>query len=235
MINRLDQKWYPKFIKNWDDGLFREKILSQLKPYYVVLDLGAGAGIVEQMNFRGKVAKMCGVDLDPRVQENQMLDEGKLADAERIPYDDNSFDVVFSDNVLEHLECPDNVFKEVNRVLKPGGIYLFKTPNKWHYVPTIYRITPHKFHQYINRKRGRDSDDTFPTHYKANSKSDVIALANRNNFIVEFIELVEGRPEYLRLHWSTYFIGFSYERLVNSVNILQGFRILLIGCIRKKS
>lgn len=233
-INQLDQKWYPQFQKNWDDSLFREKILECLKPEFTVLDLGAGAGIVEQMNFRGMVLKMCGVDLDKRVTQNPMLDEGKLADAEKIPYDDNTFDVVFSDNVLEHLEQPDSVFKEVNRVLKPGGVYLFKTPNKWHYMPTISRITPHKFHQYVNRLRGRLESDTFPTIYKANSKGDIYRLAERNNFQVDYINLIEGRPEYLRLHWTTYTLGLCYERLVNSSDLFKNSRILLIGCVRKK-
>ena len=55
------------------------------------------------MNFRGLAARVCGVDLDPRVVDNPMLDEGKIADAGGIPYPDAAFDLVFADNVLEHL------------------------------------------------------------------------------------------------------------------------------------
>jgi ubiquinone/menaquinone biosynthesis C-methylase UbiE len=117
----MDRAWYPNHAKNWDDQLFREAVLRNLKPEMTMLDLGAGAGIVNQMNFRELASRVCGVDLDPRVVDNPFLDEGRVSDAGEIPFPDESFDIVFSDNVLEHLEIPDQVFREVARVLKEGG------------------------------------------------------------------------------------------------------------------
>lgn len=51
------------------------------------------------------------------------LKPGKLiaADATRLPFGDNEFDVVYSFSVFEHLEAPDQVMKELKRVLRPGG------------------------------------------------------------------------------------------------------------------
>ena len=229
----LDQKLYPNFERNWDDQIFRETILRQIRPEMELLDLGAGAGIVEQMNFRGKATRICGVDLDPRVAQNAFLDEGRVSDAGEIPYPDNSFDLVFSDNVLEHLAEPEKVFAEVARVLKSGGVFMFKTPNKWHYMPTIARLTPHRFHQYINRKRGREEVDTFPTLYRANTKGDVTRLARQSGFEVIQIDRIEGRPEYLRITPLTYLLGALYERLVNAFSLFAPFRVLLIGSLRK--
>ena len=127
----MDRVLYPRHTTNWDDQLFREIIATHIRPDSTVLDLGAGAGIVPQMNFRGLASRVCGVDPDPRVAENQYLDEAKVGLGDAIPYPDDTFDVVFADNVLEHLEHPDQVFREVARVLKPGGIFLTKTPNRW--------------------------------------------------------------------------------------------------------
>ena len=234
-IGWLDTKLYPSYASNWDDHLFREKILAHIQPESVVLDLGAGAGIVSQMNFRGLPAQMCGVDLDPRVVDNPMLDEGRVANVAGIPYEDSRFDVVFSDNVLEHLEEPLQVFREVSRVLKPGGVFLFKTPNKYHYMPVIARLTPHAFHQYINRLRGRAEVDTFPTRYHANTRGDLIRLATESGMIVEQIELMEGRPEYMRMIWPFYLVGIAYERLVNTSELFAILRILLVGSLRKKT
>lgn len=233
IVEWLDRCCYPGYTRNWDDQVFRERVLSHLRPNSVALDLGAGAGIVEQMNFRGLVASMCGVDLDPRVIHNPMLDEGRVANANRIPYEDDRFDIVFSDNVLEHLDTPVDVFREVARVLKPGGIFLFKTPNKWHYMPAIARITPHGFHRYVNRLRGRAEVDTFPTRYRANTCGDVGRLCANAGLLVERLELIEGRPEYLRMTWPTYLVGAAYERLVNVSDMFAPLRILLIGTLRK--
>ena len=229
----IDRNGYPTYARNWDDWLFRERILAQIRPDSAILDLGAGAGIVSQMNFKGLAGKVCGVDLDPRVVDNPTLDEGRVSDAGEIPYGDGLFDVVISDNVLEHLDAPLAVYKEVARVLKPGGVFLFKTPNKWHYMPTIARLTPHGFHQFVNRLRGRAEVDTFPTRYRTNTKGEVLRLAAESGLTVERVERIEGRPEYLRMSWPTYLLGMLYERFVNSTRLLEPFRILLVGTLRK--
>lgn len=235
IVSYLDRTLYPRHGKNWDDSLFRDRILERMRPDSVVLDLGAGAGVVTAMDFRGHAARICGVDLDPRVVDNPMLDEGRIADAGTIPYGDAMFDLVFADNVVEHLDDPVAVFNEVCRVLKPGGCFLFKTPNKTHYMPTIARMTPHKFHQYVNRKRGRDEQDTFPTRYRANTAGDVRRVADAAGLELLRVDRIEGRPEYLRVTWPTYIVGYVYERLVNASEALAPFRILLVAELRKPS
>jgi ubiquinone/menaquinone biosynthesis C-methylase UbiE len=233
LVEWMDRKFYPEYGKNWDDLMFREAILANLSPSSTVLDVGAGAGIVEAMNFRDKVARICGVDLDERVADNPMLHEGRVADAAHIPYPDASFDLVFADNVMEHLERPTEVFAELARVLKPGGKLLFKTPNRTHYMPMIARMTPHWFHQYYNRKRGRDAEDTFPTCYRANARRDIELLAGGAGLVVSRVKLIEGRPEYLRMSALTYVAGLLYERFVNATEAMAGIRILIIAELRK--
>lgn len=233
IVGAIDRTLYPAHGRNWDDQLFRERILSRIDRDSVVLDLGAGAGIVREMNFKGFARRVCGVDLDPRVETNPMLDEGKVADAGRIPYPDGTFDLAFADNVMEHLADPAGALSEVWRVLKPGGAFLFKTPNKTHYMPTIARLTPHGFHRMVNRLRGRAAVDTFPTLYRANTLRAVRRLALATGFEVVGVDRIEGRPEYLRISWPTYLIGAAYERAVNSTRWLAMFRILLIAELRK--
>ena len=202
-------------------------------PDTVVLDLGAGAGIVKEMHFKGLCARVCGVDLDPRVMENPHLDDARVSDAGEIPYEDGTFDVVFADNVMEHLADPEGVLTEIRRVLKPGGHLLFKTPNKYHYMPLIARWTPHWFHEFYNKLRGREAEDTFPTLYRLNSEGTTKRMAAKTGFQVIRTELIESRPEYLRLTALTYFCGFLYERLVNWVPPLRMFRIVLLAQLRK--
>jgi SAM-dependent methyltransferase len=228
LVRWLDHALYPRHTDNWDDERFREVILKHLRPDMAVLDLGAGAGLVKQMNFRGLARLVFGIDPDPRVRHNPFLDRAYEGFADRLPFSSQSFDLVFCDNVLEHLDDPESVLREVARVLKPGGTFLAKTPNRTHYMPLIASVTPTSFHRFINRVRGRGVADTFPTRYRINTPAAVRATAERCGLQVTSIELVEGRPEYLRFNALTYLLGWLYERTVNSIGFLQRFRILLL-------
>lgn len=234
IVSWFDNRLYPGFEANWDDELFRDRILGHLKRKPMdVLDLGAGAGIVTQMNFHGIARRICGVDPDPRVVENPYLDEGKVGFGEAVSYPDESFDLIFADNVLEHLPEPEKVFLEVHRLLRPGGVFLAKTPNKLHYMPLIAWISPHWFHRWVNKWRGRESQDVFPTLYNANTITDVCDLASLAGFQIKSTELIEGRPEYLRMSAITYIFGWLYEKLVNSTDFLDMFRVLLVIEMKK--
>ena len=134
---------------------------------------------------------------------------------------------------MEHIDDPEGILKEIVRVLKPGGVVLFKTPNFFHYMPIIAHLTPYSFHAWVNRLRGRDTVDTFPTRYKLNSRGAVMRYAKQFNLRVNSISLIEGRPEYLRFSAVTYWLGMLYERVVNSSDIFQSFRILLIADLQK--
>lgn len=229
----MDKRFYGDFQNNWDNALFRRCILNRLQPRFHVLDLGAGAGIVEEMNFRGRADCVCGLVPDERVVQNPHLDEGKIGFAEALPYSDAAFDLVFSGNVLEHLTKPEKAFAEVARVLREGGVFLAKTPNYRHYVPLIARLTPHRFHEFINRIRGRKESDTFPTHYRVNTPEQIQHYAAQAGLQVREISIIEGRPEYLRIHFFTYLFGLLYERIVNKVQWLSRFRVLIIAVLEK--
>jgi SAM-dependent methyltransferase len=233
LVGWIDQHLYRDYSDHWDDELFRRSILQTVEADWDILDLGAGAGVVRQMNFRGQVQRVCGVDPDRRVLGNAALDEARVGVGDAIPFDGEAFDLVFADNVLEHLEDPAAVFREVWRTLKPGGTFLFKTPNRWHYVPTLARLMPHRVHELVNRLRGRQSVDTFPTLYRANTPAAIRRLANQTRFDVEELRLIEGRPEYLRILTPTYLAGLAYERLVNAVPSLERFRVVMLGRLRK--
>jgi len=229
----IDKHLYPDFQDNWDILLFRDRIRKNLKPDSVVLDLGAGAGAVA-LNFKGQVLRVCGVDPDERVLENPYLDESKTGYAESIPYNDETFDIVICMHLLEHLCHPQDAFKEIHRILKPKGLLFIKTTNKYHYVPALAQITPLCFHKFYNKLRGRETEDTFPTYYRANSEGQINRYAESTGFSIESLELIEGRPEYLRITWPIYLPAALYEKIVNSADMFRHFRAVMLGTLQKK-
>ncbi len=198
-----------------------------------VLDLGAGAGQLNTHAFKGRVRRLVGVDVDPRVGANPLLDAGIRGDIGKLPFRGGSFDVVFSIYVLEHVDKPGELMAEIARVLRPGGVCLTLTPNILHYVTLFSRLTPTRFHKWINRRRGRPVEDTFPTAYRLNSRRALDGHFNGAGLERVSIDLIEVQPNYLTFSSLSYALGVGYERLVNATEMLSPFRVNLIAVFRK--
>jgi len=94
-----------------------------------ILDAGCGHGNIVVDEFRKNIKKAVGIDFNKEAtSKNVCLDEIVIGDLEKMPFSSESFDVVLSLWVLEHLENPLKVLSEIYRVLKPGGAFFFVTP-----------------------------------------------------------------------------------------------------------
>jgi SAM-dependent methyltransferase len=226
-IEELDRRYYPGYVD--EHARFDAAIRRYLTPEAVVLDAGAGRGVMYANDYREHVARLAGADTDPAVLDNTNLTDAAVADLARLPYEDATFDLVFSKYVFEHLDRPVEVLRELRRVLKPGGHLLIHTPNRWHYVALGATVTPMRFHVWFNERRGRVQEDTFPTRYRINDERSIRRLASSARFSVEYVDLIETKPDYLMFHPLAYRAGIAYERLVNSTERLARFRVQLIA------
>jgi SAM-dependent methyltransferase len=233
LIGWIDEKFYREYSSNWDNKLFRKKILEVLKPDDEVLDLGAGSGYVKEMNFKNDAKEVTGIDLDPGISNNPFLHNYKIGSV----YDldvlgGKTFDVIICNSVIEHIDNPEKFVSEIMRRLKPGGYFFGKTPNRNHYMPMVARITPLSFHKWFNRKRGRPEEHTFATHYRLNTTSAIKKYFSGRDWKNLNIETFEGPPSYLRLNFIFYTAGWIYERVVNTMHA-AGLRMVIIFSVRK--
>ena len=97
-----------------------------------MLDIGSGAGfdLFTASRLVGESGRVCGIDLTDEMVERSTLNldsanvsnvEIRKVDSEHIPYDDQTFDVVISNGVINLSPDKNITFKEIYRVLKPGG------------------------------------------------------------------------------------------------------------------
>ena len=226
-VEDLERRFYPGYVD--EHVRFDALIRRYLRPGMAVLDAGAGRGVMYPYDYREIAVRMSGADTDPAVTENESLTDAAIADLSALPYDDATFDLVFSKYVFEHLERPIAVMRELRRVMQPGAHLLIHTPNRWHYVALIATLTPTRFHAWFQARRGRPEVDTFPTRYRANDVATLERLAMASGFRVVSIELLETKPDYLYFSPIAYRAGIAYERAVNRWDALARFRVQLLA------
>lgn len=109
--------------------------LLSLKPNQRVLDLGCGIGGPSRYLAKTFGCRVVGVDLMPEfcrvaamlAERTGLADrvEYRQADALAVPFEDQSFDVVWSQNVVMNIADRDRLYAEIFRLLKPDGRYAF--------------------------------------------------------------------------------------------------------------
>ena len=209
------QQWRREEFPDFDPWHFNQTVEQEVNQESRVLEIGAGSGIglQTQMPLKDRVALYAGIDIDPRVMDNPMLDEAHLADAASLPYDDNSFDLVFHTMVAEHLDDPEASVRESLRVLKPGGQLMIHTVSFWSYASLVAHSTPHWFHTFFvkNLGMGRIEEDVFPTRYRINTKSAISRIAKNCAADVN-VENIRVPPAYLAFSRLTWRCGVLFSR-----------------------
>lgn len=162
------------------------------------VEIGCGHSILPswRSNEELQLVKTCkaifGIDYDlPSLKAHRNITKKLRGDVTKLPFRSEAFDLVTANMVVEHLDNPNDQFKEISRILKPKGVFLFHTPNAYGYGVILSKIVPEWLKgKLIYLLEGREEHDVFPTHYKANTESQVMALAQANGFEILQLDLI---------------------------------------------
>lgn len=130
-IERADGPWAAEHLARYHFAapFCREKI---------VLDIASGTGYGSRFLLQHGAAKIIPADIDPAALEHTLLQlsdfspervEPVQVGEDVIPLADDAVDVIVCMETIEHVKNDKNFVKELNRVLKPGGVLLISTPN----------------------------------------------------------------------------------------------------------
>ena len=205
---------------------YEAALQRHVEPGIAWLDIGCGrkltadAALNEELTRRAGLVVGC--DADPHLERHTTIRDLTLCDAAKLPFADDTFDLVTTSMVAEHLRDPDQVFAEVARVSKDDAVFIVFTPNKWNYAMIVARFTPHAFHllykratHYLNRGSWESfEDDVFPTYYRANTinrLNDLMRTAGFGHVQVERLSFAHSfgfvRPLYA--------LSLLFERLID--------------------
>jgi ubiquinone/menaquinone biosynthesis C-methylase UbiE len=242
LTGRLKERFYGD--REHPYQTFERLIRETVAPRTVLLEAGCGRGAETLRRLAPEVRTAIGIDLVDFSNLARPIPGGVPVrdpavhlcknDVCGMALRDASVDVMVARSVMEHLTHPDAAYAEAARVLKPGGRFLFLTPQLWDYGSVCARLIPNRFHPFVVKKvEGRDERDTFPVHYRTNTVGAIRRLAERHGFRLESARHLNQYPCYLMFNPLLFLLGTAYERVTSRWEALRGLRGWLLIGLRK--
>lgn len=124
------------------------------------LDIACGMGSSLQAYNHDDSIQTTGIDINPFVVEQMKIkhpaDTFITADAQRMPFPPLTFSKIFCAHALEHIDSPDSVLQECQRILIKKGVMIISSPHP-HYEKIVSHSYPHyhskQFHQHVFTKK----------------------------------------------------------------------------------
>lgn len=231
LVTRMKRRFYGRLER--PEQTYCRIIEQESRHAKTILDLGCGYTAPDLARIPTTSCLKFGVDLVEDLRPDTAPGVTFLrSDVGSLPFAQDGFDLVISKSVIEHLVNPIIVWAEVARVLRPGGRFVFLTPNWFDYVSLFASLIPNRWHPRIVRLlTGRDEADTFPTCYRANTTRRIAGLCRQSGMMIDRLDLLRAHPHYLKRTSMTYVAGIAYEQTVQ--RLIKQSRPWILGVCHK--
>jgi len=177
---------------------YEETLRDHLAPDARWLDLGCGHQLLpdwretQEQELVSRARVLVGVDYClESLKRHRSIRLKARADIGCLPFGHGIFDLVTANTVVEHLDDPKVQFGEALRVLKPGGLFIFHTPNGLGYPTILARLIPEALKARLACiLERRQEHDVFRTYYRANTRGRIRRLAEQLGFDVLSLQMV---------------------------------------------
>ncbi len=196
-----------------------------------LLDLGCGRGGLPE-KLENELSGIFGVDAHWRSLSGYRGVHVHLCagQSERLPFPPGTFQTITAAWLLEHLLAPHAMLREIQRVLTPGGHFIFLTPNRRNPLLIANRLSgwvPALQRRLVPRLYGRSLADTFPLYYRANTRRKLRQLARESGLRLLSLESVRD-PTYAA------FNEVLFRALIALEDLLPGeLGVHLVGVLRR--
>jgi ubiquinone/menaquinone biosynthesis C-methylase UbiE len=187
--------------------VYEDVLCEAVKPETRWLDLGCGHKVLpewrsdQEKELTSRASQLVGVDYDMQsLRCHESITQLVRADISHLPFRDDSFELLASNMVFEHLREPDVQLQEIRRIMKPGGELIFLTPNTAGYTTILGRLLPEWLKSKVIRfTEGREEDDVFPTFYEINSPRKIERAIERSGMRRKEIRLIPSAAQLVKI------------------------------------
>lgn len=210
-------------------GRYKARLAELVRPGMRILHAGCGWDKRDVSRPYRETCEVIGVDIDPRVAP-MFHSQFHLASLSNVPLPSGSFDLIFCEYVVEHLDDPAAALREMRRVLKPGGRILVLTPNLLSYKGLAAAYTPQHLHIWMGRIRyGRGHEaDMYPTLYRCNTTARFRRLAREAGLEMVRTELVTNGPTWFEKFPGLFELFHVFHRAIARWEPLSQLRCAMI-------
>ncbi len=179
-----------------------------------VLEAGCGSATHLKLSPHYKVT---GIDISQKqLDRNSFLSEKICGDIQTYPLESNTFDMIVSWFVLEHVKSPRKAVENFLGALKENGLIVLALPSVWSVKGMVAKFTPHVFHiffyRYVLKSKHNFENDEGPFKTYLNtfiSPENLKEFASKNNLEVAYLEFsnntiiqqkIKGNPIIFFIH-----------------------------------